>query len=161
MMGRSERARGRSRRARGADVVGRLHEAQRHHVDAHGNAGAKIVDVLRSQRRRPQHHAGQVDALVRVELAAGHHPRRQSRRRDGLDLELDPSVVEQQPLAGRDGREERVERARNAPRAAGGVAFLDDERVAVPERKWRVQRTGANLRSAQILQHRDLAIGGR
>ena len=55
-----------------ADVVGRLHEAQRHDVDAHRDARAQVLHVLRRERRRPQSRAWDVDSLVRLQ---GSRPR--------------------------------------------------------------------------------------
>src|SRR5262249_35004805 len=63
----------------------------------------------------------------------------------------------QQALAGGDRREQRIERARDLARPAELLSLRDDERIAVADRKRRRERARADLRSAEVLEHGDLA----
>src|SRR4029078_542733 len=77
--------------------------------------------------------------------------------RGALDVQLDTAVVDQQPIAFRDGREEVLERTRHASVATNEVAALDRQSTAGFDAKGFGHRPRADLRTAQILQNRDVA----
>ena len=112
-------------------VVGRLHEAQRHEVDAERQAELQVLFVLRRHRRRRQFDAGRVDALVLPELAAvddlGHELAVAALAHAQLDL----AVVEQQPRAGLGVGDEVGVGGKDAARAAIAVAGADAELVSL------------------------------
>ena len=81
------------------DVVCRLHEAQRHEIDAELEAEPQVVVVLVSDGGSRQCDAGRVDALVRAQYAAVDDHRLQLLVFRRGHPQLDPPIVEQEPVA--------------------------------------------------------------
>ena len=117
-----------------------------------------VVHVLRRQRRRGQAAAHPVDALVVRQHAAEDHARRYSRTVDGLDLELDQPVVEQQHRARADVLDELAIVEADARRIAALAFGVEDERGAGHELDLAVgEPADANLRTLQVGHDRDFA----
>ena len=116
-----------------AHVGGRADERERDEVDAELERELEVVEVLLRQRRDRQRHAGQVDALVRLDLAAdddaaaraaaARPPRRASRTR--------PSSI-RTSWPGRAPRRSRP--ARPAARRRGARSLADDDDLVVRAR---------------------------
>ena len=145
-------------RARHAQVLGGLHEAERHEVDALRQAEAQVGDVLRRQRRGRQRHARQVDALLLAERPAADDRRRRGLAVGRLDAQLDAPVVEQQLVARPHRLGQAGEGRRDPPGAADEVAGRDLQRRAGDEvdRLAVHQSPGADLRPGQILEDGDV-----
>ena len=113
------------------------------------------------QRAGRQLDAGRVDALVLAEHAALRHRRLDLDAVAALDPQLDDAVREQQRVARMDTPREPVEARRHASRAADEVAGGDDQPIADVEceRRAVLQPPGADLRTAEVLQNRDLPTG--
>ena len=116
------------------DVVGRLHEAQRDHVDAEGQPEREVALVFLGHVRL-QRHARRIDALVLAELAALDHSRVNLRRRRRLHLQLHFPIVQEQAIALRHFAGQLAVSGGDPARAAHWlVADRDDQRVALRER---------------------------
>ena len=148
--------------ARLLHVGGVLHEAERHHVDAERQAEREIVDVLQRDRRGRQLDARRVDALVPPSTPPSTTVVTISVPSVDFDAQLDRAV-----------RQQQVDR-RGARRARGRRTSSRCARPCRESRRWRCaarrpavsmnrtaafDRAGADLRSAEILQNRDLAFG--
>ena len=144
-------------RAHGPNVVGRLDEAEGDQVDAHGDARTQVFNVLGRQRRRAN-RSGHVDALVTFEDGVGEYARHQPPGRDVHDVELDRAVVDEQALARRDRREQRIERARHPVRPADELPAFDHQRLGGTQPDGRIERADTNLRTGQVLQNGDVAM---
>ena len=119
--------------ARARDVVGRLHEAQRHEVHAEREAEPQIVDVLLGQRRRRQGDARRVDALVPAERPAVDHDDVAGPPRDRpTTSQLDPPIVEQQAIAGLRRTHQLGVGREDAARAGTARALAEDQRLVLP-----------------------------
>ena len=95
------------------------------------------------------------------EQPSGHDPCLDRRAVRGLDLQLDPSVVEQESIATRDRGGQAGVGGRDAAGLPDEVAGHDLEGAARLEVERRAARepAGANLRTTQILQDRHVAPG--
>ncbi len=143
-------------------VIGALHEADRDDVDPHRNAGDEVVLVLVGHGRRLHDHTRNVDALVRIQPAAGDDLRVKPLgiRRD--DLELDAAFINQQSRAPIDGLEQRRERRGHAAGhgRSGIVSFeLNRQRLARHEIHRPAERTDSDLRTRKVLQNGDRPVG--
>ena len=139
---------------------GRLHEAERDQVDAEREPELQIALIFLGDVRS-QRHMRRVDALVLAELAAVDHARVDLVRRRRLDLELHLAVVQQQAIALLHLERQLAIGRRHAAGLADLVADGDDQRVAFLERNRLAafQPAGADLRAAQVLQNRHVAVG--
>ncbi len=81
------------------EVAGSADEAHRQEVGPFGDGEGDIGAVLVADRKR-QVGVGEVDALAGRDRPAVEHPRPHLARAARRDLELDHSVVDQEPLAG-------------------------------------------------------------
>ena len=81
------------------DVVGRLHEAEGHEIDAEMQAEPQVGGVLLGDGRGRQRHARGIDALLLPERAAGHDRGDDFIVAQLLHPQLDAPVVQQQPIA--------------------------------------------------------------
>jgi hypothetical protein len=134
-------------------VLGSLHEAQRNHVHACGDAEAQVVQILVGQAGR-QHGARDVDAFVLTERAAILNAGHDLGCRRGEHPELQVAVVEQHRIARLDHAWELVERGREEAWLAREVTDPDAPLLPRAERQRLavLERAGANLRTAEILQ---------
>ena len=82
-----------------AHVGGRADERERDEVDAELERELEVAQVLPRQRRDRERDAGQVDALVRLHLAADEHEAAGAAVLDLLDGEADEAVVDQDVVA--------------------------------------------------------------
>src|SRR5262249_38885536 len=78
-----------------------------------------------------------------------------------VDTQLDGAVCKQQPIAGPDRARESRERRGKMPGPAGEVAGLDRETFTRldPNRPSAFERSGADLGTAEVLEHPDLTPG--
>ena len=83
-----------------AHVGGGAHERQRDEVDAEPEREREVVEILLRQRRDRDRDAGQVDALVRLDLAADDHAAARAAVLDLLDGEPHEAVVDQDVVPG-------------------------------------------------------------
>ena len=142
-------------------VGGRLHEAERHHVDAEREAELEILDVLRRHRRGRQRHSRRIDPFVLADFSAFDDGRLNLLAVGRVDAQLDASVGQQQPVVGTHALRETFERGEQPSGSADAVAGGDGDRLARREhdRLAAGESTGADLRAAKILENRDLAAG--
>ena len=152
--------------ARAAPDVGRrLHEAERHQIDAERQPERQVLAVLERERTRRQRHARGVDALVLAERAAVHHARADGRRRrcppPPARCGRRRAAADRRRARRGPARRRWSRRGRRRP-TKSPVAIV--ERIAFPQgqRLPAGQTAGADLRPAQVLHDRDVpADAGR
>ena len=115
-----------------------------------------VLHVLRGQRGRGQSAAHPVDALVVGQRAAHHDARDDPRAVDGLDVEPDQAVVEQQHRAARDVARQLLVVEAGARRVAEFAFGVEDERLPGLQRDLAVDELAdADLRALQVGHDRD------
>ena len=139
-------------------VVGALHEAERHPIDAQLHRGIKVAAVLLGHGRNRQHRIGQVDALLVLEDAADFDDGFGPVFADIHDLEADFAVVDQDDLAGLNRCEDFGMRYRNVVAAFDRHLAHQAQLVAVMHFALVArQRTETDFRALQIGQDADRA----
>src|SRR6266853_169412 len=144
-------------------IVGRLNEAEGHHVDAQGHARVQIIDILPRDGRRRQCYAWRIDAFVLAKLSALDDGRLYPLSVGRLDAQFDEAIREQQRIARLDVARETFKRGREPARLALDIAgddrdvlaFVQDHGTAV------LVRAGPDLWTAEVLKNGDVAAGAR
>jgi hypothetical protein len=134
-----------------SDVLGVLDEGESHQVHPERHGEAKVLLVLRRERRHVDLDAGQGYALV-----VAHLPALDDLAEDlGLvrlqDGEREVAVVDEQPVAGAHGRGEPPEVRRDLTGRAGHVVDGDDHHVArLPQHRTVREGAETDLRPLQV-----------
>ena len=143
----------RGRRARHPQVVGVLHEAQRHEVHALLDAEPEVIRVLLAQTGRRQRRAGRVDPFVLAQPAPVHDRRHQRLAVTRLDPKLDAPIVQQQAVARACRLNQRDVDGGHPAGFADKITGGDHERLPWNEvDAAALQESGPDLRPGQVLQ---------
>ena len=128
---RQQRCLAADQRARFGDIFGALDKAQGNPVDTLFKRECQVGAVLGGQRRQRHHDIGDVDALVVRQEAADFDARFDARRIDMMDAQHDLAVIEQQPRARGERREQFAVRQLDPRHVAGRRVMVEGEGLAV------------------------------
>ena len=141
-----------------AHVGGRAHERERDEVDAETERELEVVEVLLRERRDRHRHAGQVDALVRLHLAADDDPTAGAPLLDLLHGEPDEAVVDQDVVARPQHLADHGRRDRQL--AVQPMLLADDDDLLVLQQDARlVELADAELRALEVGDQRERLPG--